>query len=189
MPPGLWLAQTVSPQILSPPAETGSHVETGSRSWLRPCYRRRPRADGVPSGLGPVCRSTRGAREVDLTPITATRGGAQPAVRPVIAAAGEQANGRAVPAHNQPIAIVLDLVNPARPRRRFGGQGRDAGIDEAIGADAECEHEAKIGALGRLGDACSAEYQLRKAFEMSEGVRSWSGMPSQRPKPDGCPRE
>ena len=27
MPPGLWLAQTVSRQILIPPTETGSHVD------------------------------------------------------------------------------------------------------------------------------------------------------------------
>ena len=37
-------------------------------------------------------------------------------------------------------AIVLDLVNPARPGRRLGGKGRDAGIDEAIRADAARHH-------------------------------------------------
>ena len=56
----------------------------------------------------------------------------------------------AVPAHDQPISIMLDLVHPAWPRRRLGGQGRDAGIDEAVGADAAGERAAKIGAPGWL---------------------------------------
>jgi hypothetical protein len=45
---------------------------------------------------------------------------------------------------------MLDLVHPAGAGRWLGSTRRDAGIDEAIGADAVGEHAAKIGALGRL---------------------------------------
>jgi hypothetical protein len=34
------------------------------------------------------------------------------------------------------LAVVLDLVHPVGPGRRLERTGRDAGIDEAIGADA-----------------------------------------------------
>jgi hypothetical protein len=87
----------------------------------------------------------------------------------VTASPGEQAHHGSIAPRDQAIAVVLDLVHPAQRRGRLGGKGRDAGIGEAIGADAVCEHEAKIGALGWLGDAYSAEYHLRKAFEMSQG--------------------
>jgi hypothetical protein len=48
-------------------------------------------------------------------------------VDPVVAAAREQVHGRAVPAHDQPIAVVLDLVHPAGPGGRLVSKGRDAG--------------------------------------------------------------
>src|SRR5882724_4685094 len=40
---------------------------------------------------------------------------------PVIAVAGEQTDGSAVPPGHQPVAVVLDLVQPARSGRRLGG--------------------------------------------------------------------
>jgi len=48
--------------------------------------------------------------------------------------------GLAIPAHDQPITLVIDLVHPIGAGWRLGGTGRDAGIDEAIGADAAGEH-------------------------------------------------
>ena len=39
------------------------------------------------------------------------------AVAPVVTAAGEQAHANAAPADDQPIAVVLDFVNPLRPYR------------------------------------------------------------------------
>ena len=42
------------------------------------------------------------------------------AVGPIMAVAGEAADPRAIPAHHQPIAVVLDLVNPERAGRRLG---------------------------------------------------------------------
>jgi hypothetical protein len=39
-------------------------------------------------------------------------------------------HGLAIPAHDQPMAVMLDLVNPAWTERRLGGQCRDAGIDK-----------------------------------------------------------
>jgi hypothetical protein len=44
------------------------------------------------------------------------------------------------PAHNEPVAVVLDLVHPVGPGRRLGGNGRDAGVNEAIGTNAAREH-------------------------------------------------
>ncbi len=55
------------------------------------------------------------------------------AARPVVAVAGEQADAGRVAAGHQPIAIVLDLVNPVRAARRSFGGGRKAGLDEAGG--------------------------------------------------------
>src|SRR5258708_25264178 len=55
------------------------------------------------------------------------------AARPVVAVAGEQADAGRVAAGHQPIAIVLDLVNPVpAPPRAFGG-GPEAGPDETGG--------------------------------------------------------
>jgi hypothetical protein len=62
------------------------------------------------------------------------------AARPVVAAAGEQTHGLALPPHDQPVAVMLDLVHPIRAGRRLGSAGRDAGVDEAISADAADEH-------------------------------------------------
>jgi hypothetical protein len=72
------------------------------------------------------------------------------AIRPVVAAAGEQPHGLAVPAHDQPVAVVLDLVHPVGTGGRLGGQRRNARVVKPIGADAAGEHAAKIGAPGRL---------------------------------------
>ena len=55
------------------------------------------------------------------------------AVGPVMAVAGEAADARAVPAHHQPIAVVLDFVNPQRAGRRPGRLRRQARFDEAGG--------------------------------------------------------
>jgi hypothetical protein len=66
------------------------------------------------------------------------------AVRPVVAAAREQTHGSAVATHDQPIAVVLDLVHPVGPGRRLGGKGWDAGIDEAVGTDAAGDHGIEI---------------------------------------------
>jgi hypothetical protein len=52
------------------------------------------------------------------------------AVGPVMAVAGEAADARAIPAHHQPIAVVLDLVNPERAGRWLGHLRRQARFDE-----------------------------------------------------------
>jgi hypothetical protein len=55
------------------------------------------------------------------------RGDSRISVSPIIAPAREQAHSRAVPTHDQPIAVVLDLVHPVGPGRglwaRDGIQG------------------------------------------------------------------
>jgi hypothetical protein len=67
------------------------------------------------------------------------------AVAPVVAAAGEEAHANAAPADDQPIAVVLDFVNPLRPYRDLIGARRDAGLDEAHGA----AHRRRPGATWR----------------------------------------
>jgi hypothetical protein len=77
------------------------------------------------------------------------RGDGGIAIGPIMAAAGKEAHGWAVPAHDQSIAVVLDLVHPVGTRRRLGGQGRNAGVDEAVGADAARCHGGELAACSR----------------------------------------
>jgi hypothetical protein len=51
-------------------------------------------------------------------------------VCPVMAALGEAADARAIPPHHQPVAVVLDLVNPERAGRWDGHLRRLARFDE-----------------------------------------------------------
>ena len=55
------------------------------------------------------------------------------AVGPVMAVAREAANARAIPAHHQPVAVVLDLVNPQRAGRWPLRPRRQAWFDKAGG--------------------------------------------------------
>ena len=55
------------------------------------------------------------------------------AVGPVMAVAGEAANSRAIPAHHQPVAVMLDLMNPQRAGRWPRHLRRLARFDEAGG--------------------------------------------------------
>jgi hypothetical protein len=43
----------------------------------------------------------------------------------------EAANAQAIPAHHQPVTVMLDLVNPERAGRRSGYLRRQARFDEA----------------------------------------------------------
>jgi hypothetical protein len=80
------------------------------------------------------------------------RGDRRTAIGPVKAAAGEQPHGLALPAHDQAVSIVLDLVHPVGPGGRLGS---DAGLDKAIGADASghaCQNDGlpPAGGVARL---------------------------------------
>ena len=65
------------------------------------------------------------------------------AVRPAIAAPGNQADAAGISTGHQPIAIVLDLVNPTGPRRRLVGRGWQARLDEGG------QHAAYLGGRGK----------------------------------------
>ena len=52
------------------------------------------------------------------------------AVRPVVAPAGDQPDADRIAAGHQPVAVVLDLVNPVGAGRRSVGGRREAGLDE-----------------------------------------------------------
>ena len=54
------------------------------------------------------------------------------AIGPVMAVAGEAADARAIPAHHQPITVMLDFVNPQRAGRSRRLRRR-AWFDEAEG--------------------------------------------------------
>jgi hypothetical protein len=104
--------------------------------------RKGPSPSGVRRGPGP------GAK----TPATTTRRlqlqtKPFPLVYQADAASPPGGNRLAPAAHDQPIAVMLDLVHPVRAGWWLGRTGRDAGIDEAISADAASEHAEKIGAL------------------------------------------
>ena len=53
------------------------------------------------------------------------------ALRPVIAALGDEPDAHGIAAGHQPEAVVLDLVNPVGAGRRRVGWGWQAGFNEA----------------------------------------------------------
>ena len=53
---------------------------------------------------------------------------------PVMAALGEAADPRAIPAHHQPVAVMLDFVIPERTGRRSEHLRRQARLNEAGGS-------------------------------------------------------
>ena len=55
----------------------------------------------------------------------------------------EAADAQAIPAHKQPVAIMLDFVDPERARRRSGRLRRQAWFDEAGGTLQD--HARRIG--------------------------------------------
>ena len=54
-------------------------------------------------------------------------------VSPIMTIAGEAADPPAIPAHHQPIAVMLDLMNPQRAGRWAARLRRQARCDEAGG--------------------------------------------------------
>jgi hypothetical protein len=67
------------------------------------------------------------------------------AVGPVMAVAGEAADARVVPAHHQPVAVMLDFVNPKRAGRWPRHLRRLARFDEAGGTPPLQDHDRRIG--------------------------------------------
>ena len=53
------------------------------------------------------------------------------AVRPVVAAPGNQPDADGIASRHEPIAVVLDLVNPVGAGRGLVGWGWEAGFNEA----------------------------------------------------------
>jgi hypothetical protein len=52
-------------------------------------------------------------------------------LRPVVTPARDQPDAHRIPARHEPVAVVLDLVNPAYAGRWLVGGGRKAGFDKA----------------------------------------------------------
>ena len=90
------------------------------------------------------------------------------AAGPVVAVPGEQANSYRIAPGHQAIAVVLDLVNPVRPRRRLVGGRWEARFNEA-GGDGPGEriqrgHARKIGSVQAEGKSryLKATHRQRK---------------------------
>ena len=76
------------------------------------------------------------------------------AVRPVVAPAGDQPDAHGIAPGHQPVAVVLDLVNPVGAGRGLVGGGWEAGFDEArpVGGKPRThtldQHAANLGGRG-----------------------------------------
>ena len=79
---------------------------------------------------------------------------------PVVPVPGEQADTRGVPPGEEAVAIVLDLVQPARPARGLLGAGWEAGFDEEAGTE---KHASVIG-YRRPGSESPARQEAAGAF-------------------------
>jgi hypothetical protein len=77
------------------------------------------------------------------------------AIRPVMAVACEAADALAIPAHNQPVAIMLDFMNPERAGWWSRHLRRQARFDEVGGKDHDSR---KIGqrATGSTGQGAAS---------------------------------
>jgi hypothetical protein len=67
------------------------------------------------------------------------------AVGPIMAALGEAANARAIPAHHQPVAVMFDFGKPKLARRWPRHPRRQAQFDEAGGTPPLLDHDRRIG--------------------------------------------
>jgi hypothetical protein len=85
------------------------------------------------------------------------------------------------PAHDQPIAVVFDLVHPAGPGRWLVSEGRNARVDEAVGANNEHVRDRLVGGKwraksaqpgGRLMAAWSAGRHPSRATTSCNGRRN-----------------
>jgi hypothetical protein len=98
------------------------------------------------------------------------RGNGGRSIGPVMAATGEQAHVLAVAAHDQPIAIVLDLVDPIGPGRRPCSPSWDARRDEAV--DTNPNHDL----TGRLKSLRDRGYVVRRGDKTQLAVRQRSAV-------------
>jgi hypothetical protein len=57
-----------------------------------------------------------------------------------MAAAREEAHAFAVAAHEQPVSVMLDFMDPLRAGRRLVGENRNARLNEPGGRDATLDH-------------------------------------------------
>ena len=79
------------------------------------------------------------------------------AVGPVITSPGDKPDADCISTRHQPVAVVLDLVNPTGPRRRMVGRGWQAGLDEACPAGLQQHVNLDSEQLRRSRDAASVD--------------------------------
>jgi hypothetical protein len=66
------------------------------------------------------------------------------------AVAREAADAQAIPAHHQPVAVMLDFVNPERAGRWPGHLRRLTWLNEAGGTPPLRDHGLRFGRCGRI---------------------------------------
>ena len=98
------------------------------------------------------------------------------AVGPVMAVAGEAADARAIPAHHQPVAVMLDFVNPERAGRRSGHLRRQAWLDENRGHRGHAAAARSSLSAPRMtilsassGNGCNALARFRRGAGVAAG--------------------
>ena len=100
------------------------------------------------------------------------------AVGPVVAAAGDQPDAHRIAPGHQPVAVVLDLVNPVGAGRGLVGGGGEAGFDEArpVGGQALThtldQHAANLADRGSESNAAN----LRNVTQKPQKSRCGNGL-------------
>jgi hypothetical protein len=89
----------------------------------------------------------------DVTSVTdlLKSGGRSEERQPCVRAECQQADAHGIAPGHEPVAVVLDLVNPARSRRRLVGWRREAGFDGAGRGSAAGGSERGNGGKDRSG--------------------------------------
>ena len=135
---GLALGQRQRPKVLAVELQQVEGLQDGSRTVPWRC-----KASKIATPSAPQTTASPSRVNDCALILAAALAIAGIALGPVVAAAGEQAHWLALAADDQPVAVVLDLVHPIGPGRRLGGASRDAGLDEAVGADAAGKHPGR----------------------------------------------
>ena len=104
-----------------------------------------------------------------------------------MAALGEAADPRAIPAHHQPITVMLDLVNPERAGRRSDHLRRQTWFDEAVGSLQD--HGRRIGQQPRnhqlraaaAGSLVQIDVVNRALYQFAQAIRVSRARSADRP--------
>jgi hypothetical protein len=109
--------------------------------------------------------------------------------RPVVTPAGDQPDANGIAPGHQPVAVVLDLVNPVGAGRGLVGGGRKAGLDEGgstqhgaylVGGREESNLQERNTAR-RIGEMPRPAPCYPSAEDKPRSAPSWRGFPYLEP--------